>query len=446
MILLNASNLKKAYGTRTLFDKVSFSVDAHDKIGLIGSNGTGKTTLLRMFTGDVKPDGGELFLHKQARVGYMQQHAALQSARTLWDELMTVYRPVMELEHRLESVADGITNGAGNVEQLVAEQQALNEQYEAMGGFTYKSVARASLLGLGFSEADFRLPFSALSGGQQTRVILCKLLLGQCNLLLLDEPTNHLDMRATEWLEEFLRGFPGAFIVISHDRYFLDRVTTGTFALEHGTLTAYRGNYSAYVVQKEEREKAAARRYENTRREIERIEGIITQQKQWNRERNIRTAESKQKMINRLSEGLERPEGEEERMRFAFRVHTAGGSEVLHCKNLEMRFPEKPLFHDVNMDLYRGERAFLLGANGCGKTTLFKILTGQLQPVQGEVQTGSGVQIGYFDQQQQTLSPHKQAIDEVWDALPAADADGRCAAPWRRFCLKTTRYLKPFRT
>ena len=419
MILINTSNIKKEFGTRVLFDRVSFSIEDNDKIGFVGANGTGKTTLFKILTEEILPDGGEIYKSKETNMGYMQQHAQMNTEKTLWAELMTIYKPLTDIENRLKSIESQITNGVGDLSKLTEEQHLLSEAYEKQGGFVYKNVAKASLLGLGFKEEEFNMDFSSLSGGQQTRVILCKLLLGESNLLLLDEPTNHLDIESTEWLEDFLRDYKGAFVIISHDRYFLDRVTNKTFELENNKLTVYNGNYSTYVKLKEEREKTLLRNYENTTKEIQRIEGIIEQQKRWNREKNIKTAESKQKQIDRLEKDLEKPEIYNENIKFNFKAKNMGGTEVLRCRDLKMSFDEKILFENTDVDVNRGERVFLLGANGCGKTTLFKIITGELQPVEGTTKIGANIQIGYFDQKQQNLSPEKEAIDEVWDTYPS---------------------------
>lgn len=419
MILINTSNLKKEFGTRVLFDKVSFSIENNDKIGFVGANGTGKTTLFKMLTGEILPDSGEIFKSKETILGYMQQHAQMNTEKTLWAELMTVYKPLTDIENRLKSIESQIINGVGDLDKLTEEQSMLNERYENQGGFVYKNIAKASLLGLGFREEEFNMEFSSLSGGQQTRVILCKLLLGESNLLLLDEPTNHLDIESTEWLEEFLRDYKGAFVIISHDRYFLDRVTNKTFELENNKLNVYNGNYSTYVKLKEEREKTLIRNYENTTKEIHRIEGIIEQQKRWNREKNIKTAESKQKQIDRLEKDLEKPEIYNENINFNFTVKNTGGNEVLRCNNLKMGFDGKTLFENTDIEVDRGERVFLLGANGCGKTTLFKIITGEYEPVSGTTKLGANIQVGYFDQKQQNLSLEKDAIDEVWDTYPS---------------------------
>ncbi len=419
MILINTSNLKKEFGTRVLFDKVSFSIEDNDKIGFVGANGSGKTTLFKLLTEEFLPDGGEIFKSKEANLGYMQQHSQMNTEKTLWSELMTIYKPLTDIENRLKSIENQITNGIGDLDSLTDEQHQLNEQYEKQGGFVYKNIAKATLMGLGFKEEEFDMEFSSLSGGQQTRVILSKLLLGESNLLLLDEPTNHLDIESTEWLEGFLREYKGAFVVISHDRYFLDRVTNKTFELENSKLTVYNGNYSTYLKLKEEREKTLIRNYENTTREIRRIEGIIEQQRRWNREKNIKTAESKQKQIDRLERDLENPEIYNENIKFDFKAKNMGGTEVLRCNNLKMAFDEKLLFANTDVEVNRGDRVFVLGANGCGKTTLFKIITGEIQPIEGTVKIGANIQTGYFDQKQQNLSLEKDAIDEVWDTYPS---------------------------
>ncbi len=418
MILINASDLKKEYGTRVLFDKASFSIDEKDKIGFVGVNGAGKSTIFKIITGEIKSDGGELYISREAKIGYMQQHAGINTEKTVWAELMTVFKPIFDIENRLKSVESRMSNGVGDVKKLAEEQLRLTEEYERLGGYTYKNVAKASLMGLGFSESEFDMPFSALSGGQQTRVILCKLLLGSSNVLILDEPTNHLDISSVEWLEGFLKEYKGAAVIVSHDRYFLDRVTNKTFELENKRLTVYNGNYSSYIVQKQEREKTMIRNYENTSREIARIEGIIEQQRRWNREKNIKTAESKQKQIERMQKNLEKPEILNEAVKFRFKSRPSGPNEVLRCKNLRMAFDGKDLFENADVEINRGDSVFLLGANGCGKTTLFRIINGEIKPLGGECRIGSGISVGYFDQKQQNLSPEKTAIDEVWDAYP----------------------------
>ncbi len=418
MALLNLSKIEKWFGDRPLFTDVSFEIAEHDKVGFVGVNGAGKTTLFRLLLGELSPDGGTIFQNKLTHIGYLEQHAELTSQRTVWEELMTVFVDVIALEEELSDIAYDISRGAGDPVQLAERQHALSEEFERRDGFTYQARAKAALLGLGFAEADLSLPFSALSGGQKTRVLLCKILLSSANLLLLDEPTNHLDIASVEWLEGFLRDYRGAFIVISHDRYFLDRVTNRTLELENGHLVAYRGGYTEYLRQKEENRLALTRKYDNTMREIKRIEGIIAQQRQWNRERNIKTAESKQKMIDRLEAGLERPEETPAGIRFAFRTRPGGAKDVLRAEGLSMAFGDKRLFSGLDLHVTRGEHVFLLGPNGCGKTTLLKILTRELDAQSGHFQLGANIQAAYYDQAQENLDYSKTVFDEVHDAYP----------------------------
>ena len=415
MTLLTVNNVKKSFGASLLFENVSFGVETADKIGLVGVNGAGKTTLFKIILGTVQSDGGDIYKSKDCKIGYMEQHGAINSQNTVYNELMTVFSCLSAIEHELEEISRAIDSGDAS---LIPRQQALSEEYERGGGFTFKSRVRGTLLGLGFSEEDFELSVSALSGGQRTRLMLGKILLSGADILLLDEPTNHLDIRSVEWLESFLRSYESAVIIISHDRYFLDRVIGKTFDMSGGKLTAYNGNYSEHLRQKEENDKYIQRTYDNTMREIKRIEGIIKQQKQWNRERNIKTAESKQKMIDRLEKDLTAPEQTESEIRFEFAADKVSGNDVLAVSGAAMSFGEKRLFKDVDMDIKRGDRAFLLGPNGCGKTTLLRMITGRLEGACGEIKTGANVNIGYYDQIQAELNTEKTALQEVWDAYP----------------------------
>ena len=428
MILMNLSKVTKSFGTDVLFEDVSFSIDEHDKIGFVGANGAGKTTLFKIMLKECGIDGGEIFENNQTRIGYMQQQTNLTSDKTVYDELMTVFAPLVRMEAELEQLARQIERGEGDSLRLAERQHALREQYEKEGGLIFRSVAKASLMGLGFREQELSMDFNSLSGGQKTRVFLCKILLSQANLLFLDEPTNHLDIQSAEWLENFLRDYKGAFVVISHDRYFLDRISNKIFALENGHLSVYNGNYTRYLEQKEERRKTAERSYENTKREINRLEGIVEQQRRWNREKNIKTAESKLKMIARLEQTLEKPEEEQEGVRFSFTANAVGGNDVLTAQTLAMRFGEKRLFDHADFHLKRGERVFLLGPNGCGKTTLFKLILGELTPSGGEIVQGANIQIGYYDQTQDHLDYSKTVFDEVADSYPKmTQTQVRCA-------------------
>ena len=309
-----------------------------------------------------------------------------------------------------------LINGGSESTELIEEMLFLTEQFERRGGLTCRSRARATLIGLGFPQERHDLRCDQLSGGQRSKLSLGKLLLSEPDLILLDEPTNHLDIDSVEWLENFLRDYKGAALIISHDRYFLDRVTTRTLEIDHRKITAYQGGYSAYLKQKERDRVIAQRHYDNTMEEVRRIEKIIEQQKQWNRERNIRTAESKQKSIDRLLDGLEKPEAEEKTLHFHFETAVETGSDVLICQDLTKGFGGKPLFSGVDLLLKKGDRAFLLGPNGCGKTTLLRVLIGQYAPDRGLRKLGENVRVGYFDQSLEGLHDEKTVLDEVWDA------------------------------
>ncbi|MBE7041675.1 MAG: ABC-F family ATP-binding cassette domain-containing protein [Ruminococcaceae bacterium] len=418
MNLFNLSDVGMEFGERTLFQNVSFTIGETDKIGLIGSNGTGKTTLFKILLGKMRASSGEVFQNKQTTIGYLEQHTNLTSDKTVLEEVLSVYDDVIAIEEELSNIAHQIEAGQGDLAAMTERQHKLTERFRERDGYTYQNRAKSSLLGLGFSESELSAPFSQLSGGQKTRVSLCKLLLSGANLLLLDEPTNHLDLAAVEWLENFLKDYRGAFCVISHDRYFLDKVANRIFALEYGKVTVYEGNYTRYLSLKAEREKAVKRQFDNTQQEIKRLEGIVRQQRQWNRERNIRTAESKLKVIARLEEGLVTPESEEATIRFKLSAKPGGGQDVLILDKVSMGFDNKHLFSDANLTVRKGDKMFLLGANGCGKTTLFKLICGVYQPKSGTIRLGSNIAVGWYDQTQSDLSLDKTVFEEIADAHP----------------------------
>ena len=409
------NNLKISFADRDIFSAVSFQVEQGDKIGLIGVNGAGKTTLFKALTGDYSASQGLVSIGKNTKTGYMQQHALSGSDLTLYDEVMTVFSRLFEIENRLEEIQLLIDSGTVS-EAILIEQQNLHTEYENNRGLTYKSLARSAILGLGFTESDMSLPCSLLSGGQKSKVSLCKLLLSGANFLLLDEPTNHLDIKSVNWLENWLCDFSGSFIVISHDRYFLNKVTNRTFELERGHFYQSSGNYSRYSVLKQERQKSEQRRYDNTMNEVHRIEGMIEQQKRFNRERNYITIASKQKSIDRLLDGLEKPESELSSIHFRFTASETSGNDVLICQSLSKSFDGKELFKNVDLHIKRQERVFLVGENGCGKSTLLKMILGYLRRDSGRIIPGAGVKIGYFDQALAELSSDKTVLDEVWDS------------------------------
>ena len=418
MPALSVRNLTMTFIERNLFTDVSFDVEERDKVGFIGANGVGKTTLFKILNGEISPVSGTVTFSKNVRPGYMEQHACNNPRADVYHELLSVFDYLSDMETEISALAHQIDNKSGNLDKLVERQTMLIEQFERAGGLTYKSRTRSALLGLGFSENDFTMPVGNLSGGQRSKLCLAKLLLSQSNMLLLDEPTNHLDIDAIAWLEGFLRDFKGAMIIISHDRYFLDNVTNKTIELEHNRAMVYTGSYSEFVKKKESVNESLKNKYEHDLKEIKRIEGIVEQQKRWGQAHNFITAASKQKEADRIKDQLVAPESELETMRMHFEPRCESGNDVLICKNLAKSFDDKQLFKNVDIHIRKGERVFLIGGNGCGKTTLFRILMGKTPMDSGEYDYGANVEIGYFDQMQQNLDLSKTALDEVWDTFP----------------------------
>lgn len=418
MTVLDVQNLTLSFGENTLFSGVSFDIKEKEKVGLIGCNGAGKTSLFKIITGEYTPDSGACFISKNVSLGYMQQHTCSEN-RTVWGELVSVFDDLIEMENRLDEISRILMSEKGDTSALIEEQDRLNNIFTQNDGLTYKSLTRSALLGLGFDESEFDKPTSTLSGGQKSKLILAKLLLSKADFLLLDEPTNHLDIKAVEWLEEFLRNFKGACLIVSHDRYFLDKITGKTVEIENKKCRSYIGNYSEFLVKKEAEQKAIKEKYENDMKEIERLEGIIEQQRRWNREKNIKTAESKEKVIERIKKQLVVPESKVSRIRFDFTPKCVSGEDVLSVSDLKKSFNGKTVFCNASFEVKKGERLFLLGDNGCGKTTLLKILMKDYIQDNGSFKFGSQVMCGYFDQVQDKLDLNKTALNEVWSAFPA---------------------------
>lgn len=417
MAVLSVHNLEMSFSERVLFSRVSFDIEASDKVGFIGVNGVGKTTLFKILCGKMEQTGGDFFTSKNLKIGYMEQHACSNSENTVYNELLSVFPHLIKMEEEIERLNLDLEMGRSD-EKTIMRQSELMEKFTAMDGLVYKSRTASALTGLGFKQEDFSMPVKKLSGGQRSKLSLAKLLLSGSDIILLDEPTNHLDINSVGWLESFIREFKGAAIIISHDRYFLDTVTNKTMELEHEKLQMYKGNYTEFIRKKEEAKKAAENKYKKDMAEIKRIEGIIEQQKRWNREKNIKTAESKQKEIDRIKENLVVPDSELENIRFKFEPNTESGNDVLMCAGVAKSFGEKKIFENVDMHIRKGEKVFIVGSNGCGKTTLFRIIMGTVPTDRGEIDFGAKVETEYFDQMQENLNMEKTAMDEIWDEYP----------------------------
>lgn len=417
MIVLSGNDISVSFGGETLFHHVNFRLEENGRAGLVGVNGCGKTTLMHVINGRQEAETGGISKAAGIKLGCMEQYVIRDDNITLYDEVLEIFRPLIDAENELADIAVAIDTG-DHSEQTLSRQMQLQERFEREGGLTYKSMTCSALVGLGFSEDDFNKPISVMSGGQKSKAQLAKLLLSGSNILLLDEPTNHLDITACEWLEKFLTEYKGAYIVISHDRYFLDKVTDTTFEMENRTLREYKGNYTRYLELKAEAREAQQRVYDRTVKEINRIEGIVEQQKRWGQEHNFITAASKQKQADRLKEKLEKPEDLPEAIKFTFRAKEGGANDVLIAKGLSKSFDGTAVFTNAELDIKKNTTTFILGENGCGKTTLLKILTGEYQADSGEYKFGNNIQFGYYDQAQTDLDPSKTVIDEVWDRYP----------------------------
>lgn len=417
MIVLSGNDISVSFGGETLFHDVNFRLEENGRAGLVGVNGCGKTTLMHVINGRQEAETGGISKAAGIKIGCMEQYVIRDDNITLYDEVLEIFRPLIDAENELADIAVAIDTG-DHSEQTLSRQMQLQERFEREGGLTYKSMTCSALAGLGFSEEDFGKPISVMSGGQKSKAQLAKLLLSGSNILLLDEPTNHLDITACEWLEKFLTEYKGAYIVISHDRYFLDKVTDTTFEMENRTLREYKGNYTRYLELKAEVREAQQRVYDRTLKEINRIEGIVEQQRRWGQEHNFITAASKQKQADRLKETLEKPEDLPEAIKFTFRAKEGGANDVLIAKGLSKSFDGTAVFTNAELDIKKNTTTFILGENGCGKTTLLKILTGEYQADSGEYKFGNNIQFGYYDQAQTDLDPSKTVIDEVWDRYP----------------------------
>ncbi len=417
-MILNATNISKSFGSNEIIKDATFLVNEHEKVAIVGVNGAGKTTLLKILTGEESADSGSITLAKDAKLGYLRQINNVDSELSIIDELYTVIEPILNMEKRMSQMQEDMKHLTGSeLEELYSSYTALTHSYELMDGYAAKSRVVGILKGLGFEEADFDRKINTLSGGQKTRVFLAKLLLEEPDIILLDEPTNHLDLRSIEWLESYLLNYKGAVIIVSHDRYFLDKIVSKVIDIENGNVQMYLGNYTDFSNKKQMLLDAKMKEYLNQQQEIKHQEAVITKLKQFNREKSIKRAESRQKQLEKI-ERVEAPQTYSENMRLSLDISKESGKDVLTVQNLSKSFDHKKLFWDINFEIKRGERVAIIGDNGTGKTTLLKIINGLLEPDTGEVIYGSNVSVAYYDQEHQVLHMDKTLFDELSDTYP----------------------------
>ena len=420
-MILSCQNISKTFGTDVILKNASFHIEDREKAAIVGINGAGKSTLLKIIVGDLEADSGEAVLSKGKTLGYLAQHQDLESENTIYEELLTVKQDVLDLErdmHTLELRMKELSGG--ELENALAQYTRLSHEFEQKNGYACKSEVSGVLKGLGFEEEDFGNQVSTLSGGQKTRVSLGKLLLSRPDLILLDEPTNHLDMNSIAWLETFLLNYDGAVLVVAHDRYFLNRIATKIIEIDAGEVTVFQGNYSDYAAKKAQLREARMNAWLNQQREIKHQEEVIAKLKSFKREKSIRRAESREKMLDKM-EILEKPTEVRSEMHITLEPKITSGNDVLTVEHLSKAFGPLQLFSDLNFSIKRGERVALIGNNGTGKTTILKILNGLLDADSGSFTLGARVQIGYYDQEHHVLHPEKTLFEEISDAYPDLD-------------------------
>lgn len=421
MAIMNVVQVRKEFADRLLFSDISFEVGPKDHIGLIGVNGCGKSTLIQMMLGTVRPDGGYISVSPQCTVACVEQLPKLPEDVTLYDFVLMAHEELLSCERELGNIAARIETAQDEERRrLIDRQFRLMERFQQEGGLTFRSMTRSALMGLGFAEEELARPVVQFSGGQIAKAMLAKAILKKADLLLLDEPTNNLDVAAICYLQEYLSTYKGAYVLVSHDRAFLDASVNRVLELENGHLIATRGNYTRHVELKMDERQIAARRYQQTMKEIKRIEGIIAQQRRWNQERNYVTIASKEKQIERLKEGLVPPEKDPASIHFHFRGTEPSGNEIIDVRDLGVSYGDKTVFQHGDLLIWKGQTVCLVGANGCGKSTFLKVLTGQLMPTEGHFRLGAGVRLGYFQQNTDSLDPNRTILEEMQNAFPHA--------------------------
>ncbi|WP_304507850.1 ribosomal protection-like ABC-F family protein [Anaerotignum sp.] len=417
-MILACKQLHKAYGIDVVLDKITFHLEEKEKAAIVGVNGAGKTTLFRVLTGETSGDGGEFYIKKDATLGYMAQNQQIESNRTIYEEMLSVFEKILETEKLLREMENEMGALTGQkLSDKMEEYSRLQHFFEQNDGYSYQSRLRGVLKGLGFSESEFNRPLSQLSGGQKTRIYLGKLLLSKPDLLLLDEPTNHLDIASIEWLEDFLRGYEGAVLIISHDRYFLDKIVTKVVELENKKSNVYNGNYSFYFNQKEINREIQQKAFDTQQKEIKRQEEVIRTLRAFNREKSVKRAESREKRLEKIDR-VDRPDSLPDHMRLTLTPFITSGNDVLHAEGLSKSYSGNKIFQNVNIDVKRGEKAAIIGPNGVGKSTLFKMLLREVSEDSGTIRFGTNVHVGYYDQEQQKLDETKTIFAEIADTYP----------------------------
>ena len=418
-MILACQQISKAFGTHQVLKEISFHIEENEKATIVGVNGAGKSTLLKIIMNEMSADEGEVILRKGKTIGYLAQHQDTSSDRTIYEEVLEVKKDIIAMEEKIRKLEKDMKHaGKDELDQLMETYASLTHRFELANGYAWKSEITGVLKGLGFTEDEFQKRISTLSGGQRTRVFLGKLLLSRPDIILLDEPTNHLDMDSIHWLENFLSNYRGSVLIVSHDRYFLDKIVTKVIDLDQGRAVTYRGNYTQYSTKKEAIIEAQIREYENQQREIRHQEEVITKLRSFNREKSIKRAESREKMLEKM-EILEKPVTYQPKIRIRLEPSVISGNDVLTIDNLSKSFSERLLFHELHLEIKRGEKVALIGKNGTGKTTILKIINKDLAADTGKIAIGAKVRIGYYDQEQQVLHENKTIFDEISDAYPA---------------------------
>jgi ATP-binding cassette, subfamily F, member 3 len=416
MIILQVNQLTKYYGADLILSNIKLEIQAKDRTALVGRNGAGKSTLLKIIAGQLSYDSGEIIKPKDITIGYLAQDTGLESHLSIYEEMLTVFEPLRKLEQQLRELELKMSNPETFSESLLKEYDQLQIEFKEKGGYQYEADTRSILSGLGFGDVDFSTPVSSLSGGQKTRLALGKLLLAKPDLLILDEPTNHLDIETLSWLEQFLQSYPGAILIVSHDRYFLDKVVTQVYEVSRTTITKYKGNYSDYLQQKAENYERELKRYEKQQEEVAKLKDFI--QRNIARASTTKRAQSRRRQLEKMTL-MEKPHGDEKTASFSFEIERQSGNNVLKVNHVTLGYNlNEPIVTNINFSITRGESIALVGPNGIGKSTLLKAIVQKIKPLSGNIEYGSNVTIGYYDQEQAELSSNKRVLNELWDDYP----------------------------